>query len=98
MSHDSRSVSVLAITSFTFGLLGWTLLPWLGAIVAIVTGHLARSSIRREPEQIDGDGFAIAGLVLGYTMLGLSLLAVFLVVLFLGGLAATLMWAATLSA
>jgi len=98
MNHDPRSVSVLAITSFTFGLLGWTLLPWLGAIVAIVTGHLARSSIRRESGHLDGDGFAIAGLVLGYTMLGLSLLAVFLIVLFFGGLAAAMIWAATLTA
>lgn len=98
MSYDTRSVSVLAITSFTFGLLGWTLLPWLGAIVAIVTGHLARSSIRRDRDQLDGDGFAIAGLALGYSMIGLSLLAVFLIVLFFGGLAAALMWAATLTA
>lgn len=98
MNHDFRNVSVLAITSFSFGLLGWTLLPWLGAIVAIVTGHLARGAIRREPDRLDGDGFAVAGLVLGYTMLGLSLLAVFLIVLFFGGLAAALMWAATLSA
>ncbi|MBS3960155.1 MAG: DUF4190 domain-containing protein [Xanthomonadaceae bacterium] len=97
MNHDSRSVSILAVTSFVFGLLGWTLLPVVGAIVAVVTGHLARNTIRRDPDQLDGDGFAIAGLVLGYTLLGLSLLAIFLAVLFFGGLLAALAWAATLS-
>lgn len=97
MSDGSRSISVLAITSFTCGLMGWTVLPVLGAIAAVVTGHLARSSIRREAGALDGEGFAIAGLVLGYTMLGLSLLGLFLIVLFFGGLAAFLLWASALA-
>jgi hypothetical protein len=40
------------------GILGWTCcLP--GSIGAVVTGHLARARIRREPaSRYDGDGFA----------------------------------------
>ena len=90
----SRAVSAMAITSLVTGLLGWTVMPWIGSLLAIVTGHLARSAIRREPEALDGDGFAVAGLVLGYTMLACSLLALLAVLMFFGGLAAFVAWAA----
>ena len=54
----------------------------MGAIVAIVTGHLARREIRRTAER--GSGLATAGLVLGYLHLAflLLLLALFLFVVF----------------
>jgi hypothetical protein len=83
-----RRTSSLAIVSLVAGLLGWTLAPWLGSIIAIITGHLARAEIRRDPAGVEGDGLAIAGLVLGWSMILLSLLTLLLVVLFFGGLAA----------
>jgi hypothetical protein len=39
--------SNLAIVSLVMGILGWTLLPTLGAIVAIITGHMAKNEIRK---------------------------------------------------
>lgn len=83
-----RQTSSTALISLIFGILGWTALPWVGSIVAIITGHLARAEIRRAPDQIDGDGMAIAGLILGWLMLVLSILAFLAIILFLGGLAA----------
>lgn len=83
-----RQTSSLAIVSLVSGILGWTLLPWLGSLVAIITGHLARGEIRRSGNTLDGDGLAIAGLVLGYAMLALSLFGIVLLLLFFGGLAA----------
>ncbi len=53
----------LAGVSLGFGI-GQFLLPIFGALIAIVCGHIARGQIRRTGEQ--GDGLAIAGLVLGY--------------------------------
>mgnify|MGYP001442057078 CR=1 FL=1 len=88
MNTAYRRTSTLAIVSLVTGVLGWTLLPWVGAIVAIITGHMARSEIRRDPENLEGDGLAVAGLVLGWLMVGLSLLVLFAVILFFGGLAA----------
>jgi len=38
--------------------------PVIGAIVAVVTGHIARGQIKRQHEQ--GAGMALAGLILGY--------------------------------
>ena len=93
-----RRTSPMAIVSLVAGLLGWTLAPWLGSIIAIITGHLARAEIRREPSALDGDGLAIAGLVLGWSMIILSLLTVLVIVLFFGGLAALAAFAAGTSA
>ena len=83
-----RQTSALAIVSLVFGLLGWSLLPLAGSIVAIVTGHLARGEIRRAPERFEGDGLAIAGLVLGYTAIGVGLLALLLIFVVFGGVLA----------
>ena len=47
MNMQIKQTNNLAIVSLVSGLLGWTLLPWIGSIVAIVTGHMARAEIRR---------------------------------------------------
>jgi len=86
MNLPPRQTSALAITSLISGILGWTLVPWIGSIVAIVTGHMARGEIRRAPDRFEGDGLAVAGLILGYTMLALSLVGIVLLILFFGGL------------
>lgn len=73
--QPSRSTSTLAVVSLVFGILAWLVLPLIGALVAIVCGHLARSEIRRMPEgALEGNGMAIAGLSLGYLHLALALL------------------------
>lgn len=90
-----RRTSTLAIVSLVAGILGWTLAPWLGSLVAIVTGHMARSEIRRDPQGVEGDGFAVAGLVLGWAMLVVSLLVLLAIILFFGGLAALVALAGT---
>ncbi len=87
MATPARSTSPLAIASLVAGLLGWTLLPLLGSVGAIVMGHLARAEIRRAPERLEGDGLAVAGLALGYLAVGLAILTVMFFLLFLGGIA-----------
>jgi ABC-type phosphate transport system permease subunit len=86
MNASIRQTSTLAIVSLIFGLFGLTLLPLLGSLVAIVTGHLARGEIRREPQRLQGDGLAVAGLVLGYATVAITVLAVILAITFFGGL------------
>ena len=87
MNAVARRTSSLAVVSLVAGLLGWTLAPFLGSIVAIITGHMARSEIKRDPQGIDGDGLAIAGLVLGWAMVLSTVLTVLAFILFFGGLA-----------
>jgi hypothetical protein len=86
MNAAVRETSSLAIVSLVFGLLGWSFLPMLGSLVAIVTGHLARGEIRRDPARLQGDGLAIAGLVLGYAAVLMAVFALMIFVLFFGGL------------
>ena len=76
----------LAVVSLVCGILGWTLLPFLGSIAAVICGHLARSEIRRAPDRLEGDGLAVAGLVLGYLSIALGVLVVLAIFLFFGGL------------
>ena len=87
MNVPVRQNSTLAIISLVAGILGWTLLPFLGSIAAIVTGHMARKEIRRDPA-LDGDVMAVIGLVLGWAVVILShRSASCMFVLFFGGLA-----------
>ena len=87
MNAPLRQTSTTAIVSLVCGLLGWTVLPFIASVVAVVTGHMARAEIRRNPA-VEGDGLAVAGLVLGYAMLAVAVAAVIAIVVFLGGLAA----------
>lgn len=66
--------SSLAIASLVCGLLTWSFVPFFGAIAAIITGHLAKREIRESQGTLSGDGMALAGLILGYTQLGLIVL------------------------
>ena len=68
--------STLAVVSMISGILGWTVLPLLGSLVAIVTGHMAKSEIRKSMGQLAGDGIATAGLIMGYLVLVPSILCI----------------------
>ncbi|HOC10545.1 DUF4190 domain-containing protein [Thermomonas sp.] len=93
MNVPARQTNSLAVVSLVCGILGWTLLPFLGSIIAIICGHMARSEIRRSPATQEGDGLAVAGLVMGYLVIVFSVLAIIAVILFFGGLAAVLAFA-----
>ena len=77
-----------AVASLVFGILSWVMLPFIGALLAVVLGHSARGEIRRAPPgTIEGDGMAVAGLILGWVHLALFIAIVAIVFLFFGGLA-----------
>lgn len=84
--NTSRQTSSLAIASLVAGILGWTLLPFIGTLVAIVTGHMARKEIRNSGGRLDGDGLALGGLILGWVSAALWLIGILVFVLFFGGL------------
>lgn len=87
MNQPYRQTSSLAVVSLIMGIVGWTVFPFLGSLIAIVTGHMARAEIRRQPQGLEGDGLAVAGLVLGWLAVIGSILVVVGFVLFFGGLA-----------
>jgi hypothetical protein len=88
MNSIAPRTSGTAIASLVFGILSWCVLPFVGAILAVIFGHSAHNEIRRAPPgTIEGDGFAIAGLILGWAHLVLFVAAMLFVFFFLGGLA-----------
>lgn len=87
MPPPTLQTSSLAVISLICGIVSWVLLPVLGSLAAVITGHLARKEIRNAPQRLTGDGMAVAGLVLGYLSLALALAGLLFVFLVLGGVA-----------
>jgi hypothetical protein len=78
-----RPTNSLAIVSLVAGCAQFVFCPIIGAITAIITGHIARAQIRRKGEQ--GNGLAVAGLILGYIGIALTVLAVAGLLVFIFG-------------
>jgi hypothetical protein len=76
-----RQTNALAVISLVAGLTGFSVLPLVGSIIAVATGHLARSRIRDSGE--DGATLAKAGLWLGYVAIALAALAVTAMLVFI---------------
>jgi hypothetical protein len=89
MSTAYPRTSSLAIVSLIFGILAYVCLPFVGALIAVICRHSARSEIRRAPPgSIDGDGLALTGLILGWIQLAFSVIAIaFFILIALGAIA-----------
>jgi hypothetical protein len=68
--------STLAIVSLVSALLGFTFVPVIGGIVALVTGYMARNETRSVPPKASGDGLATAGIILGWIQIGLLVVGI----------------------
>jgi small-conductance mechanosensitive channel len=74
-----------ATVSLICGILAWLGLFGLGGVLAVIFGHVAKKEIRTTDEQIDGDGIATAGLILGYLNIAITVLGVLLAILVIVG-------------
>jgi hypothetical protein len=73
----------MAIVSLVLGILGLLLFFGIASIPAVITGHIARKQIKERGE--DGDGMALAGLILGWIGTALVVLFIgFFAVVFIG--------------
>ena len=68
--------STLAVVSLVSALLGFSFVPVIGGIVALVTGYMARNETRAIPPRVSGDGLATAGIIMGWIQVGLLVLGV----------------------
>jgi len=73
--------STLAIVSLVTGITTWIIIPVVGAIVAIITGHLAKNEIRASMGRLTGAGLATAGLVLGYIQIILIVVPICIIII-----------------
>jgi type II secretion system protein G len=76
MTEEQKRTVGVAVASLVLGILGFVLLGPLGAIPAVICGHIAKSKIKRDPEHLTGDGMALAGLIMGYVQIGLMVVMV----------------------
>ena len=65
-----------AIASLVLGILGLISIGPLGAVPAVICGHMAMSRIKASGGQVGGDGLALAGLILGYMGIALMIILV----------------------
>ncbi len=71
-SAGARRINALAVVSLVAGVVSFVLgFIVVGAVVAIVTGHLARRQIKKTAER--GAPLALIGLILGYIHIVLDL-------------------------
>jgi hypothetical protein len=77
-----------AVASLVFGIISWFLCPFVGGLLAVIFGHVARGQIRRSGES--GGGLAVAGLILGYFHLVAVVIFAFVWLVILGGTLATI--------
>ena len=77
-TQQNGQMNGLAIASMVVGIV-W--IYWIGSILAVIFGHVALNQMKKNPT-MKGKGFAIAGVALGWT--GVGILALLLV--FAGGL------------
>lgn len=66
--------SSLAIIALVAGILGVTLFPLVGSIVAVIAGPMAKREIDESGGTLGGESLAQIGLILGWIGLALSLL------------------------
>ena len=75
-SADLLPTSTLAIVSLVSGILGFTFVPVIGTIVALITGYMARRETRSIPARASGDGLATAGIIMGWIQVALIVVGV----------------------
>ena len=78
--------NTMAIASLVAGIAAWIVCPVLGAILAIIFGFVARNQIKTTGEA--GSGLALAGLILGFAHIALSVLTLIIAIVVFGGIAA----------
>jgi hypothetical protein len=69
----------LAITSLIAAIASFVVLPFIGSIVAVITGHLALKQLRTSGEA--GRGMALAGTIVGWVGVAFGLLFIVFIVI-----------------
>ncbi|NYE20289.1 DUF4190 domain-containing protein [Microbacterium immunditiarum] len=86
--YPQRRTNSLAIVSLIAGIAGLTLVPFIGSIVGVITGHMSLSQLKTSGEE--GRGIALGGLITGYVGIGLAVLGLLVALAFLPALFAVI--------
>jgi hypothetical protein len=66
--------STTALISLIAGILGLTVIPILGSIIAVLTGAIATKEIKESGGALSGEGIARIGTILGWVGIGMAVL------------------------
>jgi hypothetical protein len=72
---SSASTNGMAIASMVLGIL-W--IYWIGSVLALIFGYIARRQIRENGQK--GDGMALAGIILGWIGIGTVVLVIIIAI------------------
>ena len=86
IDNEPKRTSVWAVVSLISGISNYLGLFFFGAVIALITGYVAKNEIRDNNGMLEGERLANAGVILGWVGLGLALLAVCLIVAIAVGL------------
>lgn len=68
-AYQARTTNGMAIASLVCGVAGFV--TCISAIPAVILGHIARKQIRESGGTQQGEGMALAGLIIGYILIAL---------------------------
>ena len=75
----STSTNGLAIASLICGIANFVILGGIGAILAVIFGHIAKRQIRTTGQ--GGNGLATAGLILGYIGIAFAVIGIIIAII-----------------
>ena len=84
-TSPEQKTNGMSIASLVSGILGLTMCPGLGSLLALIFGYIGRGQIKRSEGREGGNGFAIAGLVMGW--IGMVLVIATVVAISIGAIA-----------
>jgi len=84
-AYAAPKTNVLAIVSLVAALVGMFIIPFIGSVVAVITGHMSLSQIKRTGE--NGRGMGLAGTIVGWVGIGLSIIGLFLLIAWISWIA-----------
>ncbi len=85
--QPTTRTSTTAIISLIAGIVGFLqILPVIGPIVAVITGHMAKKEINNSGGMVTGNGLATTGLILGYVALAVGLCGICIFILAFAGI------------
>ncbi|NJM42416.1 MAG: DUF4190 domain-containing protein [Anaerolineae bacterium] len=83
----------LAIVSLVSSVISWVFLPFVGGIIGLVTGIMARKEIKQSNGAQGGDGMATVGIIVSaINMVFMCLVAVCVSAVIMGAIASEARW------
>lgn len=90
IDSEPKRTSVWAVISLIAGIANYVGLGFFGAVIALITGYVAKNEIQEGNGLVEGERLASAGVILGWIGLGFSVLVLcLLIALFVLGFAGT---------